>query len=475
MIKKDTYKFGIIVSQGSGVVTIQGLMLAYIGQVFRMSDTQIVSCGTVVNLSRDDTMNLLISGLQFQPEVRIYQGGKVLGQFNLVTVILGDFVVGSLLDPLGCQLLSTCSSRARNQWVIESPAIGIVDRQSVFEPLQTGILSIDSMIPIGRGQRELILGDRYTGKTSIGIDTILNQKLEKVLCVYASIGQKASAILEVFICLLKRDAVRYLVLLVASSSSSSASQFLSAYTGTAVSEFFMLLRQMPCQILQDDPSRHAVAYREIYLLLRRPPGREAYPGEIFFVHSRLLERSALVSISLGGGSITAFPIVETLGGDVSAYITTNVISITDGQIFLSVDLFLSGIQPAVDVGLSVTRVGSAAQWDGMKLVGSAYKLELAQYMELQSFSQFSSDLGEETKYRLSRGVRLVELLKQVNGNPLSLGKQVSLLSLANQDLVSAMPQESIAIFKSFYISLPFWVSLYISARLIGYSLLSLLS
>jgi F-type H+-transporting ATPase subunit alpha len=426
--------------------------MSFIGQVFRVCDAKSISSGTVVNLVREETMNLIIFGLQHHPECRIYQGGKVIGQPNLATIILGDFVVGSLLDPLGAQILSSGNPKARNQWVIESPAIGIVDRQSVFEPLQTGVLSIDSMIPIGRGQRELILGDRYTGKTSIGIDTILNQKLEKVLCVYASIGQKASAILEVFLCLLKRDAVRYLVLLVASSSSSSASQFLSAYTGTAVSEFFMLLRQLPCQILQDDLSRHAVAYREIYLLLRRPPGREAYPGEIFFVHSRLLERSALVSLSLGGGSITAFPVIETLGGDVSAYITTNVISITDGQIFLSVDLFLSGIQPAVDVGLSVTRVGSAAQWDGMKLVGSAYKLELAQYMELQSFSQFSSDLGAETKYRLARGVRLVELLKQVNGNPLSLGKQVTLLSLANQDLVTAMPKESIAKFKSMFVS-----------------------
>ena len=473
MIKKDTFYFKLILSKGSGVISIQGLLLSYIGQMFRVLDAQSICSGSIVNLARDDTMNLLISGLQFQPEVRTYQGGKVEVQPNLSTVICGDFILGSLLDPLGASLLSTNNPRAKDQWTIESPAIGIVDRQSVFEPLQTGLLSIDSMIPIGRGQRELILGDRYTGKTSIGIDTILNQHFEKVLCVYAAIGQKASAILEVFLCLLKRDAVRYLVLLVASSSSSSASQFLSAYTGTAVSEFFIILRQMPCKILQDDLSKHAVAYREIYLLLRRPPGREAYPGEIFFVHSRLLERSALVSVSLGGGSLTAFPVIETLGGDVSAYITTNVISITDGQIFLSVDLFLSGVQPAVDVGLSVTRVGSAAQWDGMKLVGSAYKLELAQYMELQSFSQFSSDLGTETKRRLDRGVRLMELLKQVNGSPLSLGKQISLLSLASQDLISSMPQNAISTFKSLYTSLPVWVSLYLPSRVIGLCLLSL--
>jgi F-type H+-transporting ATPase subunit alpha len=469
-MQKASLEFGIMTAQGSGVVTISGLLLAYVGQVFNILDAQIVTSGTIVNLCRDETMNLVISGLQLQPDVRVYEGGKVVGSNNLAAVILGDFVIGSLLDPLGSQLLGTRNISSKNQWVIESPAIGIIDRQSVFEPLQTGLLCLDAMIPVGRGQRELILGDRYTGKTSIGLDMIINQRLEKVLCVYATIGQKAAAILEVFLCLIKRDAVRYLVQLVASGSSSSASQFLSPYTGTAVAEFFMILRQLPCSIVQDDLSRHAVAYREIYLLLRRPPGREAYPGEIFFVHSRLLERSALASKNLGGGSITAFPVIETQGGDVSAYITTNVISITDGQIFLSVDLFLSGVQPAVDVGLSVTRVGSAAQWDGMKLVGAAYKLELAQYMELQAFSQFASDLGEETKYRLSRGVRLVELLKQVNGSPMALGKQITLLSLANQDLISKITQAKIARFKYLYLSLPTWIFLYTTVRLISLSI-----
>jgi F-type H+-transporting ATPase subunit alpha len=469
-VRRHNLEFGILTTQGSGVVNIQGLLLSFVGQVFEIKDAQSPTCGTIVNLTRDDTMNLIVSGLQLQPEVRVFQGGKVVGKPNLASVILGDFLIGAMLDPLGTMKLNLSKAKARNQWVIEAPAIGIVDRQSVFEPLQTGILALDSMIPIGRGQRELILGDRYTGKSSIGIDTILNQKFEKVLCVYASIGQKASAILEVFLTLLKRDAIRYLLQVVASGSSSSASQFLSAYTGTAVSEFFMLLRQCPCKILQDDLSKHAVAYREIYLLLRRPPGREAYPGEIFFVHSRLLERSALVSPNLGGGSITAFPVIETLGGDVSAYITTNVISITDGQIFLSVDLFLSGIQPSVDVGLSVTRVGSAAQWEGMKLVGAAYKLELAQYMELQAFSQFASDLGQDTKDRLARGVRMVELLKQPNGSPVPLGNQISILSIANQDLISKLPKEKISPIKEALNSLPSWVSLYIPNRLLGYSL-----
>ena len=466
-MKKVRLEFGLVTSQGSGVVAVQGLLLSYVGQVFSILDAQDATSGTIVNLCRDETMNLVISGLQLQPSVRVYEGGKVIGINSLAAVILGDFVVGALLDPLGAQLLGARNISSSNQWVIESPAVGIIDRQSVFEPLQTGALCLDAMILIGRGQREPILGDRYTGKTSIGLDMMINQRLEKVLCVYATVGQKAAAVLEVFLCLVKRDAVRYLVQLVASGSSSSASQFLSPYTGTAVAEFFMILRQLPYSIVQDDLSRHAVAYREIYLLLRRPPGREAYPGEIFFVHSRLLERSALVSDNLGGGSITAFPTVETQGGDVSAYITTNVISITDGQIFLSVDLFLSGVQPAVDVGLSVTRVGSAAQWDGMKLVGAAYKLELAQYMELQAFSQFASDLGEETKYRLLRGMRLVELLKQINGSPIVLGKQVILLSLASQDLIPSIPQSKIGHLKYLYLTLPTWTLLYVTVRLMS--------
>jgi F-type H+-transporting ATPase subunit alpha len=249
--------------------------MAFVGQVFNIVDAKTATSGTVVNISRDQTMNLIISGLQLNPEVRVYEGGKVVGSNSLASIIVGDFLLSSLIDPLGAQILGTRKIASKNQWLIESPAIGIVDRQSVFEPLQTGILCLDAMIPIGRGQRELILGDRYTGKTSIGIDMIINQRLEKVLCIYATIGQKASAILEVFLCLIQRGAIKYIVQLVASGSSSSASQFLSPYTGTAVGEFFMLLRQLPCSIVQDDLSKHAVAYREIYLLLRRPPGREA--------------------------------------------------------------------------------------------------------------------------------------------------------------------------------------------------------
>jgi F-type H+-transporting ATPase subunit alpha len=470
--KKEVFTYGVITSIGSGVVTIQGLLLAFVGQVLSIMNLKGGTCyGIIVNLARDKTMNLVTSALLLTPAVRMHEGSKVLGQSSLASIIIGDFAIGSLVDPVGTVILNTSRLDAKYAWVIESPAVGIVDRQSVFEPLQTGILCIDSMIPIGRGQRELVLGDRYTGKTSIGIDTILNQRNEKILCVYVAIGQKCSSILEVYLALLSRNAVSYLCIVVAGASTSSVCQFLSAYTGCAISEFFMLVREVGTYLMLDDLSRHAVAYREIYLLLRRPPGREAYPGEIFFVHSRLLERSALLAQTLGGGSTTAFPVIETLGGDVSSYITTNVISITDGQIFLSIDLFLGGIKPAVDVGLSVTRVGSAAQWDGMKLVGGSYKLELAQFAELQSFSQFAADLGTETKARLSRGLRLVELLKQFTGNPQPLGKQLGILSIAGQDLISKLDIDKVQPFVSKYTSIPLWVYMFVPPGIVGNGLI----
>jgi len=475
LIEKEISVYGLIISVGSGVVSLQGFLMAFIGELFSiccMGNEN--SFGLVVNLYRDETMNLLIGALLLNPEDPLSEGTKVFGLSRLASILLGDFAIGSIIDPVGNFIL-LISSRidAQYRWVIESPAPTIIDRQSVFEPLQTGLLSIDSMIPIGRGQRELIVGDRQTGKTSIGVDTILNQKYEKVLCVYVAIGQKASSILEVFLALVGRDAIFYLSVLVASASSSAVCQFLCAYTGCALSEFFMLVGELPSFLMVDDLSRHAVAYREIYLLLRRPPGREAYPGEIFFVHSRLLERSAKLSTNLGGGSSTAFPVIETLAGDVSAYITTNLISITDGQIFLSIDLFLAGVKPAIDVGLSVTRVGSAAQWDGMKLVSGSYKLELAQFVELQSFSQFAADLGKETKDRLARGRRLVEMLKQFCGSPMSLGRQVGILSLANQDLVKALAIEDVLVFVKLYLSVPVWVLLFVPVRLVGRALCSI--
>ena len=301
----------------------------------------------------------------------------------------------------------------------------------MFEPLQTGLISIDSLIPLGRKQRELIISDRQTGKTSTRTDSILNQKFESIVSVYVPIGQKSASVLEVFLVLVRRDAVANLAIVVASASSSAVTQFLHAYTGIAIREFFMLVKEASIFTVLDDLSRHAISYREIYLLLRRPPGREAYLKEIFFVHSRLLERSSKMLHTFNRSSITGIPVIETLARDVSSYIATNVISITDGQIFLSIDLFLSGIKPAIVVRLSVTRVGSAAQWPGIRVVLGSYKLELVQFSELRAFSQFASDLRRETKYRLEKRNKFIELLKQFCSCPLALVCEVSLISYVN--------------------------------------------
>jgi F-type H+-transporting ATPase subunit alpha len=473
LIEKNIFIYGVIISTGYGVVSLQGFLIAFIGEVFRICvmGFNSNSFGLVVNLYQNDTMNLLIGALLLNPRNRLDQGCCVNAISRLATIILGDFAIGSILDPVGNLIFNSGRIDVKYPWVVESPAPGIIDRQSVSEPLQTGVLSIDSMIPIGRGQRELIVGDRQTGKTSIGVDTILNQKYKKLFCVYLPIGQKASSILEVFLALIRKDAIFYLSVLYASASSSAVHQFLCAYTGSALSEFFVITGELPSVLIFDDLSRHAMAYREIYLLLRRPPGREAYPGEIFFVHSRLLERSAKLSYNLGGGSLTSFPVIETLGGDVSGFITTNVISITDGQIFLSIDLFLGGIKPAIDVGLSVTRVGSIAQWYGMKLVAGFYKLELAQFIELQSFSQFVADLGKQTTYRLTKGQSLVEILKQFCGSPINLTTQVGILSLANQNLVRSNAIKDVQLFLNLYLSVPVWALLFVPPRLVGKSLL----
>jgi F-type H+-transporting ATPase subunit alpha len=482
-IEKNILCYGVIISVNGPVVSLQGFLMAFVNELFRvavvlgasLSDKQQPAYGLVVNLYRDETMNLLIGALLLNPEIRLSEGAKVTAMSRLASIILGDFAIGSILDGWGGFILNSGRVDAQSPWLLESPASGIIDRQSVFEPLQTGIVSVDSMIPLGRGQRELVVGDRGTGKTSIGLDTILNQKYEKVLCVYLPLAQKASSVLEVFLALVRRDAVFYLSMLVASAASSAVCQFLSAYAGAATCEFFMYVGGVAGYLMLDDLSRHAMAYREIYLLLRRPPGREAFPGEIFFVHARLLERSAKLSQNLGGASVTAIPVIETLGADVSAYITTNVISITDGQIFLSMDLFLRGIKPAIDLALSVTRVGSAAQWVGMKLVAGSYKLELVQFIELQSFSQFAADLGEETKNRLARGRTLLEMLKQQCGSPMSLGLQIGILSLANQEVVKTLAIEDIRVFLDLYLSIPVWVLLFLPTRLVGRSLLSVIT
>lgn len=457
--------FGVTVTIGSGVASIQGFVDAFVSKVFRVSlSLSLFSIGIVVNLFRDEIRNLVIGALMLQPEDRICNGSKVKNTQTLLTLTIGDCLIGSILDATRNIILGTPAFSEAFKWVIESPAPGICSRRSVYEPLHTGLIAIDALIPIGRGQRELIVGDRQTGKTSVGVDTVLNQKFERVMCMYVPIGQKASSILEVFLSLVRKDSIYYLSIVVAAASSSAVCQFLSGYSGAALSEFFMLIKEIPTFLILDDLSKHAVAYREIYLLLRRPPGREAYPGEIFFIHSRLLERSAKLSDILGGGSCSSYPVIETLGGDVSAYITTNLISITDGQVFLSIDLFLSGIRPAIDVGLSVSRVGSSAQWSGMKLVAGTFKLELAQFVELQSFSQFTSDLGSETKAKLNRGRSLVEMLKQFCGSPLALVYQVGLLSMINQGILAQIPPSQVPTLVKMYKALPIWVLLFISPR-----------
>jgi len=331
--------------------------------------------------------------------------------------------------------------------LIEAMAPGIISRKSVCEPMQTGITAIDAMIPVGRGQRELIIGDRQTGKTAIAVDTIINQKTEDVICVYVAIGQKASTVAEIVTTLQEKGALSYTVIVAANANDPATLQYIAPYTGAAIAEYFMY-KGKATLIIYDDLSKQAQAYRQMSLLLRRPPGREAYPGDVFYLHSRLLERAAKLSDSLGGGSMTALPIIETQAGDVSAYIPTNVISITDGQIFLSGDLFNSGIRPAVNVGISVSRVGSAAQVKAMKQVAGKLKLELAQFAELEAFAQFASDLDKATQNQLARGQRLRELMKQPQSNPLSVAEQVAIIYSGINGLVDDLPVNKVKQFSS---------------------------
>jgi F-type H+-transporting ATPase subunit alpha len=356
--------------------------------------------------------------------LKITEGSRVRCTGKIAEIPVGEGYLGRVVDALSRPIdgkgpVATTSTRA-----IESQAPGIIARRSVYEPLQTGLMSVDAMIPIGRGQRELIIGDRQTGKTAIAVDTILNQKGKGVICVYVAIGQKASSVAQVLNTLKERGALDYTIIVMANANEPSTLQYLAPYTGATLAEYFMYTGR-PTLVIYDDLSKQAQAYREMSLLLRRPPGREAYPGDVFYLHSRLLERAAKLSDALGEGSMTALPIIETQEGDVSAYIPTNVISITDGQIFLSADLFNAGIRPAINVGISVSRVGSAAQPKAMKQTAGKLKLELAQFAELEAFSQFASDLDQATQNQLARGSRLREILKQPQSSPLSLEDQVA--------------------------------------------------
>lgn len=420
-LKAEKKEIGFVSSVGDGIVIINGLDHAMYGEIV-VFDNGVR--GMVQNIERNR-----IGVILFGDEEGIIEGSRVVRSNKMAGIPVGDAYLGRVVDALGAPIDGEGQINTKEYRPIEEPAPGIIDRKSVNVPLQTGILAIDSMFPIGRGQRELIIGDRQTGKTSIAIDTILNQKGKDCICIYVAIGQKESTIASLVETLKKNEAMSYTCVVAATAADPAPIQYIAPYAATSLAEYFMY-QGRDVLIVYDDLSKHAVAYRALSLLLGRAPGREAYPGDVFYLHSRLLERSCRLSDALGGGSITALPIIETLDGDVSAYIPTNVISITDGQIFLESNLFFEGQRPAVNVGLSVSRVGGAAQTKAMKKAAGSLRIDLAQYREMAVFTQFSSDLDESTKTQLEQGAILMELLKQPLGRPLSLGEQVVTLVLA---------------------------------------------
>ena len=428
--KMEASETGVVIMVGDGIAKASGLDKCMSGELVEFPDG---SFGMAQNLE-EDTVSITILG----SDQGIKEGDTVKRTGRVVSVPVGQALIGRVVNALGEPIDGKGAIEAETYRAIEMPAPGIIERQHVARPLQTGIKAIDSMIPIGRGQRELIIGDRQTGKTSIATDAILNQKDTGVLCIYVAIGQKASSIARVAEDLKKHGAMRYTTIVAATASDSAPLQYIAPYAGTALAEYFMA-QGKSVLIVYDDLSKHAVAYRAISLLLRRSPGREAYPGDVFYLHSRLLERSCRMSDALGGGSITALPIVETQAGDVSAYIPTNVISITDGQIFLESALFNAGNRPAVNVGLSVSRVGGAAQTKAMKKANANLRIELAQYKEMESFAQFSSDLDAETRRQLEHGKALMEMLKQPLCQPKSDAEQVVILVLASHGLLDTLP------------------------------------
>ena len=409
---------GTVLQVGDGIARVYGLDQAMSGELLEFEDKTV---GIALNLENDN-VGVVLMGTGRQ----ILEGSTVKATGKIAQIPVGDAFLGRVVNPLGAPIDGKGEIPTTESRLVESMAPGIISRKSVCEPLQTGITSIDAMIPIGRGQRELIIGDRQTGKTSIAVDTIINQKTEDVVCVYIGIGQKASTVAQVVNVLEEKDAMAYTIIVSASANDPATLQYIAPYSGAALAEYFMY-KGKATLVIYDDLTKQAMAYRQMSLLLRRPPGREAYPGDVFYLHSRLLERAAKLSDALGGGSMTALPIIETQASDVSAYIPTNVISITDGQIFLSNDLFNSGIRPAINVGISVSRVGSAAQTKAMKKVAGKLKLELAQFAELEAFSQFASDLDEATQKQLARGTRLREVLKQPQNSPLSVAEQVAVI------------------------------------------------
>ena len=432
-ISKDQ-EVGTVISVGDGIATVYGIDHAMYGEVVTFEN----GLKGMVQDVRANSMGCILFG----KDTGIKEGTKVARTGKQAGIPVGDKFIGRIVNALGEPIDGKGEIQAEEYRPIENPAPGIIDRKSVTVPLETGILSIDSMFPIGRGQRELIIGDRQTGKTSIATDTIINQKGKDVICIYVAIGQKASTVAKVVSNLEKYGAMEYTTVFSATASDCAPRQYIAPYAGTALAEYFMY-QGKDVLIVYDDLSKHAVAYRALSLLLERSPGREAYPGDVFYLHSRLLERSSRLSEEAGGGSITALPIIETQAGDVSAYIPTNVISITDGQIFLESDLFFSGMRPAVNVGLSVSRVGGAAQTKAMKKASGSVRIDLAQYREMEVFTQFSSDLDEATTAQLKYGSCLMELLKQPLCSPLSLHQQVITLCVATHKLMVDVEKKEI--------------------------------
>jgi len=433
---------GEVLEVADGVAKVSGLSEIANSE---MVEFQNGILGVAINLEEDE-VGIIILG----DYLRIREGDRVKGTGRLLSIGVSEKLIGRVIDPLGNVLDGKGTISAQSYYPIERIAPGVVKRQPVNTPLQTGLKAIDSMIPIGLGQRELIIGDRGTGKTAIALDTIINQKDKNIICIYVAIGQKTSRVAQIADLLSKHHALDQTIIVCASASDPASLQFLAPYTGCAIGEYFMD-KGKDALVIYDDLTKHAWAYRQISLILRRPSGREAYPGDVFYLHSRLLERACRMNDKFGGGSLTALPIIETQAGDVSAYIPTNVISITDGQIYLESDLFYSGIRPAINVGLSVSRVGGHAQEKAMKQVAGRLRLDLAQYRELAAFAQFASDLDAGTRAQIERGARMVELLKQKQYIPLSVEKQVVLLFAGSYGFLDDVPITKIAEFEVRYL------------------------
>ena len=438
-ISVDINEVGKVVGVADGITSVYGLNSVMAGEVVEF-ETGVK--GMVLNLEEANVGVVVLGSM-----AGIVEGMSVKRTGKLLSIPVGDAMVGRVVNPLGEPVDGKGPIEANETRLLETKAPGIMARKSVHEPLQTGIKAIDALVPVGRGQRELIIGDRQTGKTTLAIDTIINQKGNGVICVYVAIGQKQSTVASLVKKLEEAGAMEYTIIVSASAADSSAFQFLAPYAGVTIAEHYMY-NAKHAVIFYDDLSKHAVAYREMSLILRRPPGREAYPGDVFYLHSRLLERAAKLSDENGAGSITAFPIIETQAGDVAAYIPTNVISITDGQIFLETDLFNSGVRPAINVGLSVSRVGGAAQIKATKQVAGTLRLDLASFRELQAFAQFASDLDEYSRNQLERGARMVEVLKQGPYSPVPVEKQVIMILSGNKGYLDKIPVSAVTKFEA---------------------------